>query len=550
MTTEDKSNADLYYADQLKNMVENNRLSDTDKLKTFDTEQKITQTASMISRTFSTSGIEGVNKISEAKEFLMSQQGILATAGVAAKNSQTDLLKHLNENYNFSLSSTFKEGRTLAHIVALNNKNPDVLIFLKNSGASINAEDNYRITPFDLIGGDIELLKLFYDEGIYEENKLKQTNEKSFAYKRAKAGNYPSLVYLHEKNENLTVFPDGTDTPLHGAALGGEMKTIQFLESIGANFYQKNSSGMSAIDIATSRNDKPQIYYYQTHGYDTHQNELNQLLFEKTTVSDLPRIISLVEKGADIQATDYRDKSLFEHAINSGKIEILKYFDELAPDSFSSGELGEFFCRAIKNNDFEIMKFLHKIGADIHTWEMHDVRDNIESETNIFIIAIKNENVEIFKYLYELEGGKDRRHLIFEACYEGADEIVEYLIKLDPRTLNERRDFKYIAETIVANDLLKSLIVLHEIGTNLSELPHAAAKNGAVNCLKYLYENNIPMFEKDNKGKTPLENAIEMKKDSAVEFYQSMQVKQSIHNLLDENTQTHKTNLRKNRNIF
>ena len=126
------------------------------------------------------------------------------------------------------------------------------------------------------------------------------------------------LLIAHgaDVNAKRTGYPSG-DTPLHSAVRAGHKDIVELLISKGADVNAKNNEGQTPLDIVTIRNRKDIVELLVAKGADISlHSAVRQRLLEK--------LKELIEKGSDINATDFSGQTALHYAARRGYQEIVE----------------------------------------------------------------------------------------------------------------------------------------------------------------------------------------------------------------------------------
>ena len=176
-------------------------------------------------------------------------------------------------------------------------------------------------------------------------------------------------------------------------------------------------------------------------------------------------------------AADNRDA--FYYAVENGYLDVVKYLHKQGADIMAYDNLA--VRLAIEKGHLEVVKYLHKNGADIKT-----MADKISIRN-----AIRNGHLETVKYLYE-NGAitKYDNDAVICAAENGHLEVVEYLHKQGADIMvYDNLAVKLAAE----NGYLEVVEYLHKNGADITAQNNAAVRwaseGGHLEVVRYLHEN-------------------------------------------------------------
>jgi len=208
---------------------------------------------------------------------------------------------------NLDVNATDSHGGTLLREAAYSN-NLDVVKYLVEKGADVNAKDRFEHTPLYLTSN-------------------------------------PDVVkYLVEKGADVYAKDDDGMTPLHAVTLGyvtikeedDRLKIVKNLIEKGADVNAKDNDGTTPLKFAISniRNGRLDIMKY------------------------------LIEKGADVNAKNNRGNTPL-HAVSN--LDVMKYLVEKGADVNAKNEKGKTpLHRAALSSNVDEMKYLIEKGADVN----------------------------------------------------------------------------------------------------------------------------------------------------------------------------------------
>lgn len=159
------------------------------------------------------------------------------------------------------ISGKDKAGMTALHYAA-QSKNLQLVRFLIQRGADVNAKANENVTPLYLS------LDMAFGQPVISLELIKSGADVSTA--DSKVGDTPLLIAATEssyevmqallrKGANPNAQNHSGDTPLHHAAQNAMLDRVQLLLQYGANPSIRNLIGKSAIDMAQTTNPDPTV---------------------------------------------------------------------------------------------------------------------------------------------------------------------------------------------------------------------------------------------------------------------------------------------------
>jgi ankyrin repeat protein len=174
--------------------------------------------------------------LSKDKSLARATNGVgLSVVGIAAGTGRADVLKLLlNKGASASVGNE-REGRTPLHFAAIYNRATTAEVLIRQ-GAKVEAMDRYGFTPLHLAAcqGSAEVAALLL---------------KHKADPNAHAGS-PAAAPVVPMGPRFAM---AGNSPLHLAALSGQTNVIAVLLKSGALINATNSTGRTALDLASQR---------------------------------------------------------------------------------------------------------------------------------------------------------------------------------------------------------------------------------------------------------------------------------------------------------
>ncbi|MCH5283516.1 MAG: ankyrin repeat domain-containing protein [Treponema sp.] len=268
-----------------------------------------------------------------------------------------------------------------------------------------------------------------------------------------------------------------------------DIKTVISLLEKGADVNYKDFSGKIPLKIAIKNNDK--------------------------------NIISLLlERGANIEYKDRYGCTPLLNAVENGNVDMASFLlDKGANINCCDSRSRTALDLAIEKEDVELISFLLERGADIG--------DSESSLKAALDFAIKNDNADILSFLAEQAVHKDvyieDKPFLFFAMENDYKKLVELLIEKGAN-IECRGKYENTPLLIAAHDgnlALVSLLVEH--GANIecenedkfTPLSAAAAK-GSLDTVSFLLEKGANVEHEDKNGSTPLEYAAIVGKNKEI----------------------------------
>ncbi len=257
----------------------------------------------------------------------------------------------------------------------------DLVKFLIENGADIEAEDKYGRTPI-LMGVNLDIAKYLISKGAdYEKT---QQNEASVLHTAADDGNIELLQYWVEKGINLELGSHKVGTALLQAACGDNKDAVEYLLSVGADINAVDKDGELILHKAANATD-----------YSLLKDDPN---LSETTNNTGKTLKFLLNKNLDINQKDNNgDTPLHKVVYYRTQIsaELLISHNADVNIQNNEGKTPLFIAANFSSNDdnLKMVKLLVEKGADVNL----RTKDN---DTALHV-AIRNSNYEMTKYLLE-----------------------------------------------------------------------------------------------------------------------------------------------------
>jgi ankyrin repeat protein len=340
---------------------------------------------------------------------------------------------------------------------AVTNNHLELVTYLVEKGADINARDEYKRTP------------------LHDGHR-----------------NINMVTYLVENGASINVHDCWNKTPLHYAISYGSLDIVKYLVEHGANINARNKEGQTPLHCIIYNNPKV-----------------------RTEIATY-----LIEKGADVKAHDNRGITILHSAAGEGLGEIVKLCLQKGADINAKAEMNQTpFLWAAGSGNLEMVKYLFSKGADINAKTNDDltpllnaIRCNAPLDVIEFLVE-KGADVNV--------GNNQGWTPLHFASLKGNLETVKYLVlhraNINAKALGNKKQLLAAVESGHIANLDKQGIdiinTLSKAGYGVTML-HCAAEQGHVDIVTYFISLNIDASVKTFDGKAPLDLAPENKKDA------------------------------------
>ncbi|WP_338482336.1 ankyrin repeat domain-containing protein [Wolbachia endosymbiont (group A) of Ophion costatus] len=278
----------------------------------------------------------------------------------------------------------------------------------------------------------------------YQE--IETEHSKNSLHLAAKLGNLEAVQDLLGKGANVNAQNDTGKTPLHWAAREGHKQVVQALLDKGANVNAEDQDGETSLDLATNQDIETLL-----------RNTAKLLKVAKS--GDIQEVNSLINKGANVNATDQDGKTPLHWAAVKGHEEVVEAL---------LGKHGIDVNLADKNKDTPLHSVLKKDNIDINVLNAllraEGINVNAQDKDNRTPLhwATGRDNVEVVNVLI-IKGAdvnaqdKDNRTPLHFAAQNNNKEIVDALIKAGADVNIKDEDGKTPLD-LTTNEEIKTLL--------------------------------------------------------------------------------------------
>lgn len=294
-----------------------------------------------------------------------------------------------------------KDGKSLLHEAIL-SKSINVFDYLIAKKEIINSKDEKGITPLMLV---------------------------------AKEGNAEMYTKIITSGGDKIMMDNNQNNLLHYAAIGGNLEILVLVLEQKIDIHKKNKDGNTPVMLAakSSKTEAVKLLYSNNANLEETDKLGNNLLHFASKNGDLKLTEYLIEKGLNPQSKNKLDLTPLAVATKNGHRKLIDYYGNKGMTNLNVKDDKGYtpMMRAIKNCDFQEVKRLHELGANIN---------NI----NPYGKTIPCFKEEVVKYIVENGGEIDKKMssfnetYLFKAVDRGRYDLAKFLLKngADPNTKN------------------------------------------------------------------------------------------------------------------
>ncbi|XP_034933648.1 putative ankyrin repeat protein RF_0381 [Chelonus insularis] len=436
---------------------------------------------------------------------------------LAVEQNNLDMIKAFL-NFNLDINARNNAGETPLH-VSVKSRKKNIVDLLISNGADVNASNKQRQVPLHSAVKEYNL-KILDTLLKNQVNFDKQDREgQTPLHLAVGAENLDAVDMFLKKGVNYKLIDAWDRTPLHLAAERMHLDMIKvFLDNnVDPNIVNScNQTPLHVID---------QLIHIKTYGY---RRFGNRSLGDgpRNTEFYLPFIITLLEKGADLNFQDKGGNTPYNNAVKNGRRILAKAFQECecingviaVKNKAQSGKFTLHVTLETSNVEMKIIQCIVKATSDI------DAKDE-RGRTALHIATINHLDsstvhhshkflyTERIEYLLRNKANinavdNDMSTPLHHACRNKNVHVVEYLIEkgADPRIRD--KDGKTVLHYACMMDWRYSQSSSHR------------RKDVQSKIISILVKNGVSVNWDDKFGKTPLHYVVEENDDTSFYLYQ------------------------------
>ena len=394
-------------------------------------------------------------------------------------------LKSQNQNLTKSLQ-TLKDSILNQNLLftAAENGNIDLVGFLLELGADVNAEDDYRETQecalhYASENGHLGVVKLLLENGA--DVNAKGRWGMTPLHLATLHGHFEIAQLLLQQGADVNAkynYEEIQESPLHYAAKKGHLEVVKLLVENGADVDTKDKWEKTPLHFATKYGHFEIAKILLQHGADVNAKSGRWYPLHLAAAYARPKFVDLFLKhGANKYLKDGRNKTPLQYAQTGIETTVMEYYDKDKMENYIKVRAllqNPLIINAAVNGQVEEVKSLLDLGADVN------VRNG--SDWTPLHFAAWNGHSTVASILLQNDARVDAvtiyRSTPLHLAWKGGLEVAEVLIisgaKIDARDVDKMTPL------------------------------HWACKEGNLEVAEFLLQNGADLGAKDKDGRTPL----------------------------------------------
>ncbi|MBU1218522.1 ankyrin repeat domain-containing protein [Myxococcota bacterium] len=418
---------------------------------------------------------------------------------LASQNGDPEILEMLIKSGG-DKNSPDNSGLTPLHY-ATGNKNTKVLDYLIKSKASLTAKSSDGYDPFlyAVKGGSLENVEKLIKARLWIKRRLKNGDYATHIAVRNQ--HYKILEYFIEKKKFYVDLKNFSSlTPLHLAAVIGDVKAIRYLISKKAYMGMGDRSGFQPLHLAVLKGKIEAVKVltekktWIDHTDYKKRTPLHLAILKKQ--NEIAKF--LIQAGASITKRDRENNSTIHFAAMSGNLELIKLLAEKGQKLDAKGAKGlSPLHHAVANGHLEIVKWLVENKASLKAKD-YKANQPLHLALTDSLPSFPNEITDYKKMITDLEKQKP----LPEDKLSQYKKIVEFLEKETKEDSDLRTRKIACAKFLIEKGA--DLTSTDENGRNSIQI---AAASGMKDVFDILKNKKISGDKKDYAGRKLLEHA-------------------------------------------
>ncbi len=307
----------------------------------------------------------------------------------ASKNGQIEIVQYLVEN-GANINAQDSAYYT-ALMKASGDRQLEVIKYLIEKGASVTIDGEAGWTALDsalVIGGEnLEVVKILVENGA-DLN----TGILNFV---SRTGYLEAVKVLVENGADINrASNEFGDTPLIEASREGKLEVVKYLVKAGADISAVDEFMQTTLDHASAQKHTEIVEYLEN------INTLTAELFKAVIKGDLESVQQYIKNGASVNTSENNGDTVLIYASQIGNSEIAKLLLENGANVDARSEFGTALEYASRDGHLEIVKLLVEQGAESNT----PASERFLHEQSL---ATQEGHTEIVEYLSSIKTTED-----------------------------------------------------------------------------------------------------------------------------------------------
>jgi len=411
-------------------------------------------------------------------------------------------------------------GKSPLHF-AIEEKNLHAIRILVKNSADLELKDEDQETALKsaVRTDNIEILEYLISQGadVNTFGKSGSTPLTTAAYK----GNKEAIELLVSHDANINIKQEKNYwTLLHYAANYNHPHLVDYLIDNGINVDSRSKNGWSPLALASNKGNTEVVEKLLRHSPDielpTKRSKLTPLLTAATN-GHTEVVKLLLDAGADFERiNNAKHDSLWLAANDSHSSTVLELLKVVKNSQ-------EVFLKASSKGDFEVVRMLLKNGIDTDS--------RTKKGSTALHLAARYGHLDIVKLLHK--HGADIHAIatnkkdtpLMRAAGWGKKNVLRYLLDQDVKVDIQNKTGWTAALSTARHHSLDSLKLLIEKGADIHKTTNSgwtilmlAAKGKKRNTIEYLLKQDLDLSLKNKKGQTALDIAIKSKNNAIIEM--------------------------------
>ena len=419
-----------------------------------------------------------------------------------------DIDKQSVNQLGFSVTSALTSAAREGHL--------EVVQCLVKNGAGVNVPDRMGATAltFAASGGHLQIVQNLLDNGA--DLGVQSSRGRIALIEAAGGGHFSVVECLMEKGADVNVMNKHGMTALMFATQNGHLKVVEYLLEKGADVNVQDKQGCTPLMVAIRRG-------------------VEQV------------VTILLENGAEIEVQSKTGYTALACAAEEGNLQVVQWLAEKGADLNVLDKKGETpLIRAAESaQNFEVVKYLVKIGADVGRSENDGINRPKKGLVRLVISFLKLQKVDILlyrklnedklmnivitgtefdvvKHIVDEGGNEDgvKHYIVDEGGNKfGIGYIYDTLLEryAEPKSVQDASVAVYLYSRDKEN-FLKPNFDINSKYRDEQTVSMWAAKHGEIDVLKYLIEHGADLKLTDKKGRTALQLAGSKHHFSVVDY--------------------------------